>query len=135
MPAGNPLPDPVRPIRTCHCGKTVTHTSSIGQDGRTVWSHRADCPRGCDAAEATRRLNAQADRFEAQALAARVAELRTPDVAAVLDLVQRTGLSAHDIAPDRTHSPIVAAAAVLQDCDPVALQAAVEAYCDALDAR
>jgi hypothetical protein len=54
-----------------------------------------------------------------------IAQLRTPDVAAVLDAVRATGKSA---------SELVFAIAVTRDVNPVALRRDVERYADALDA-
>jgi hypothetical protein len=60
-------------------------------------------------------------------------DLRTPDVAAVLDAVRATGLSAFPAvgAEDRVSS-VVVLVALERNLNPVALQRAVLAYADAL---
>jgi hypothetical protein len=62
-----------------------------------------------------------------------IAQLRTPDVAAVLDAVRTTGKSAHPQRGERV-SDLVYAVAITNNVNPVALQHDVEQYADALDA-
>ena len=62
------------------------------------------------------------------------AELRTPGVALVLNAVQATGMSAHPRSGE-TVSELVTLIAIDAHLNPVELQAAVERYADAQDAR
>lgn len=60
--------------------------------------------------------------------------LRTPAVAAVLDGVRHTGMSAHAPAGE-PYSNLVFHIAIKLGLNPVALQAEVDTYADALDRR
>lgn len=59
---------------------------------------------------------------------------RTPGVALVLDHVRRTGQGAHPSAGQAISGPVMMIA-LGNGLNPVELQAEVEAYADALDAR
>lgn len=59
---------------------------------------------------------------------------KSPGLTEVLDVVRRTGMSAHHRTVSGAVSEVVTAVAVCRGLNPVALQAEVEAWADALDA-